>query len=125
MWTSRITGGLALSLLRDFEDTKDGRGLYFKLLDIYECRSNMEQVALMALEKVQNLQMKYNTNGGIPVFIAKFRDALNDLKDAKQPIPDVMAKLLFLQKIQDRDYVHIKDALMATPNNVDACMQRM
>ena len=26
MWTSRITGGLALSLLRDFEDSKDGRG---------------------------------------------------------------------------------------------------
>ena len=93
--------------------------LYFKLLDIYECKSNMEQVALMALQKLQDLRMTYNTNGGVPEFIVKFRDAMNDLKDAKQPISDVMAKSMFLQKIEDRDYIHIKDALMVTPDNLD------
>jgi hypothetical protein len=51
MWILRITSGLALSILRDFEDAKDGRGVYLKLLNIYECRSNMKQVALMALQK--------------------------------------------------------------------------
>lgn len=85
----------------------------------------MEQVALMALQKLQDLRMTYNTNGGVPEFIVKFRDAMNDLKDAKQPISDVMAKSMFLQKIEDRDYIHIKDALMVTPDNLDACMQRI
>jgi len=64
MWISRITSGLALSILRDFEDTKDGRGVYLKLLNIYECKSNMKQVALMALQKLQGLSLKYNTSGG-------------------------------------------------------------
>ena len=69
--------------------------------------------------------MTYNTNGGVPEFIANFKNAMNDLRDVRQPISDVMAKSIFLQKIQDRDYVHIKDALMATNDNVDICMQRM
>ena len=69
--------------------------------------------------------MAYNTNGGVPESIANFRNAMNDLRDSKQPISDVMAKSMLLQKIQDRGYVHIKDALMATNDNVDVCMQRM
>ena len=42
----------------------------------------MQQVALMALEKLQNMKMAYNTNGGVPEFIANFRNAMNDLRDA-------------------------------------------
>ena len=48
------------------------------------------------------------------MFITKFRDALNDLKDAKEPISDVLAKSMFLARIEDKDYRHIVDALMMT-----------
>ena len=85
----------------------------------------MQQIALMTMEKLQNMKMAYNSNGGVPEFIANFRNAMNDLRDARQPITDLMAKLMFLQKTQDRYYVHIKDALIATNDNVDVCMQRM
>ena len=114
-----------MSILRDYEDTKDGRGVYLKLLDIYECKSNMEQVALMALSKLQNLRWNYNTTGGVPVFIGQFRDTLNDLKDAKQPMSDVMAKSMFLGQIQDRDYTAIVDTLMDASVNFEGCMQRI
>ena len=125
MWTSRITAGLALSILRDFEKTKDGRGVYLKLLNIYECSSNKNQVATMALAKLTNLKMAYNSNGGAPVYISQFRDALNDLKDARYPIDDIMIKTMFLGKIQDKDYTHIVDALMVSSDHFEVCMQRI
>ena len=64
--------GLALSILRDFEDTRDGRGVYFKLLDIYEGKHNLEQVAIMAMTKLSKLNTTYNYQGGIPAFLTKF-----------------------------------------------------
>lgn len=81
VWMSRIK-----------EDKKDERGVNFKLKDIYECASNMKQVALMAMNKLSNLTMAYNTPGGVPVLIIKFRDLLNNLKDAGEPVSDIMAK---------------------------------
>src|SRR5687767_14366679 len=38
---------------------------------------------------------------------------------------DVMAKSLFLGKIQDRDYAHIVDMLMDSTHNLEHCMQRV
>ena len=77
--------GLALSILRNFEDLRDDRGVYFKLLDIYEGKHNLEQVALMSMTKLSNLNMTYNYPGGVPTFLTRFREALQDLRDAKQP----------------------------------------
>ena len=85
----------------------------------------MKQVAMMALQKLQSLSMGYNTTGGAPVFITKFRDTLNDLKDAKEPISEVMAKSMFLAKIQDNNYRHIVDALLITSDDLEVCMQRI
>src|SRR5215217_1448869 len=65
VWMSRITAGLALSILCDFEDEKDGRGVYFKLMDIYECASSMKQQALMAMTRMSALSLSYNTTGGV------------------------------------------------------------
>ena len=54
---SRIVSGLALSILGDYEDTRDGHGVYLKLLDIYEGKHNLEQVALMAMTKLSVIQL--------------------------------------------------------------------
>ena len=86
IWISRITSGLALSVLRTFEDKKDGRGAYMKFLEIYEGKHNLEQVALLALAKLSTMSLQYKAPGGVPAFIAKFRGALQDLKDAKEPV---------------------------------------
>src|SRR5687767_4259913 len=125
IFISRVTGGMALLIIRDFEATKDVRGIFMKFRDIYECASNVQQMALMAMQKLNNLTVAYNTNGGIPVFITKFRDNLNDLKDTGQTMHDVMAKSLFLGKIQDRDFAHIVDRLMDSTHSLEHCMQRV
>ena len=40
VFISRVTGGLVLLVICNFEDHKDGRGIYMKFRDIYECASN-------------------------------------------------------------------------------------
>ena len=92
IWISRVTGGLAMSILWDFEDTRDGRGVYLKLLNMYEGKHNTQQMALLAMVRLNSLFLNYNTTGGMPTFITKFRDALHDLKDAKEPLSDNIAK---------------------------------
>jgi hypothetical protein len=79
----------------------------------------------MAMQKISVLVLQYNTAGGAPIFITKFRDALNDLKDAQEPVSDVMAKSMFLSKIQDNNYRHIVDALLITNDNFEDCVQRI
>jgi hypothetical protein len=69
--------------------------------------------------------LTYNSTGGVPVFITKFRTILHDLKSAKGPISDVMAKSMFLSKIQDKDYIHIVDGLLNTNDNLEQVMQRI
>ena len=40
----------------------------------------------MAMTRLNNLYWGYNSSGGVPVFLTKFRDALQDLRDAQEPI---------------------------------------
>ena len=79
-------------------------------------------MAVMAIKNLNTLTLHYNTNGGVPVFITKFRDYLNDLRDAGQTMNDIMAKSMFLQKIQDIDYAHFVDGLMDSNHNLEHCM---
>src|SRR3954469_14889134 len=81
--------------------------------------------ATMAMGRLNSIQMMYNSPGGIPAFLTKFRDAIQDLKDAQNPISDVMAKSLLLSKVQDKSYSHIVDALMVSNDDVEECMQRL
>src|SRR5688500_9810152 len=116
---------MAQSIIHDFKATKDGRGIFMKFRNVYECASNVQQMALMAMQKLNSLTMTYNANGGVPAFITKFRNNLNDLNNAGQTMPDVMAKSMFLQKIKDRDYAHIVDMLMDSNHSLEVCMQRV
>ena len=104
------------------EDEKDGRGAYFKFLEIYEGKHNLEQVALLALAKLNSIPLQYKAPGGVPAFIAKFRGALQDLKDANEPVSDAMAKSMLLSKIKDRDYSHNVNTLIASNNDFVTCV---
>ena len=76
IWMSRITAGMALLILQEFENVRDGWGTYLKFLNVYEGKHIMRQMATMAITKLNSLQMNYNSPGGVPVFITKFRDAV-------------------------------------------------
>ena len=125
IWVSRVHSGLALTTLREYEDTKDGRGAYLKFLEIYEGKHNLEQVALLALAKLNSMSLQYKSPGGVPAFIAKFRGALQDLKEANEPVSDAMAKSMLLSKVKDRDYSHIVDILIASSDDFEACVTRL
>ena len=60
-------------------------------------------MAIMAMNKINKLYLNYNSSGGVPTYINNFREALQDLKDAQEPMSDVLAKSMFLSKIQDKD----------------------
>src|SRR5687767_13820606 len=56
----------------------------------------------------------------------KFRDALQGLKDVKEPVSDPMAKTMFLSKIQDKDYTAIKDILLTSHSDeFEECVTRI
>src|SRR5919112_6202809 len=116
---------MALSIIREFEAEKDGRGTYLKFLNVYEGKHNIRQMATIAMGRLNSIQMQYNSPGGIPALLTKFRDAIQDLKDVNNPISDAMVKSLLLSKVQDRSYSHIVDALMVSNDNVEVCMQRL
>src|SRR5687767_1643197 len=50
---------------------------------------------------------------------------LNNLRDAGEPMTNIMAKSVFLQKIRDRDYAHIVDTLVNNSHNLEQCMQQI
>ncbi len=122
VWVARITSGLAYTVIREFENEKDGRGVYLKLLQFYETKHNKRQMAIMAMNKLNKLYLNYNSSGGVPAYINNFREALQDLKDAQEPMSDVLAKSMFLSKIQDRDYRHIVDSLMSSNEGFEECV---
>ena len=94
-------------MIREFEDNKDGRGVYLKLLQFYETKHNKRQMVIMAMNKLNKLYLNYNSAESVPSFINQFREALQDLKDASEPMSNVLAKSMFLYKIQNKDYRHI------------------
>ena len=125
IWVSRIHSGLAYTVIREFEDDKDGRGVYLKLLQFYETKHNKRQMAIMAMNRLNKIYLNYNSAGGVPSFINQFREALQDLKDANEPMSDVLAKSMFLSKIQDKDYRHIVDGLMNSNDDFETSVTRI
>ena len=60
-------------------------------------------MAIMAMNKLNKLHLNYNSPGGVPTFVNQFRYALQDLKDAQDPMSDDMTNAMFLSKIHDKD----------------------
>src|SRR5687767_6735218 len=56
----------------------------------------------------------------------KFKDALQGLKDVKEPVSDPRAKTMFLSKIQDKDYTAIKNILISSHHDsFEDCVTRV
>ena len=54
IWTSRVSGE-SLTILREFEATQDGRAVWERFLQKFESVHNLEQVALQALKRLEDL----------------------------------------------------------------------
>ena len=126
IWTSRVYGSYPLQLIREYEDSKDGRAVYFAFLDHYESRNNLEQVGLMALDKLSSLQLTYRSQGGVAGYVTQFREDVLDLKDAGKPLDADMGKSMFLSSIKDRDYSTVIDSCIENPNmTLEDCIMKI
>src|SRR5687768_10640486 len=108
---------MVMSIVREFESTRDRRDTFLKFLNIYEGKHNISQMATMAMGRLKSIQMMYNSPKGIPTFLTKFRDVIQDNDSTNIPFSDVMAKSLLLSKVQDRSYAYIVDTLMVFNDN--------
>ena len=79
----------------------------------------------MAMNRLNKLYLTYNSSGGIPTFVNQFKECLQDLKDAEEPMSDILTKSMFLSKIQDRDYRHIVDNFMDINYNFEECVTQI
>ena len=82
MWTARVTGEYLLSIIWGYENKLDGRAVYLAFLDYYESANNKQVAAICATGRLELLVLTTNFPGGVPAFVAKFRDIIQDLKDA-------------------------------------------
>ena len=78
----------------------------------------------MVLTRFNHLFLIHNTTGNIPVFIIKFVDSLQNLRDANELVSDTLARSMFLSKTQNDIYRHIVDALMISSDEFEECVQK-
>ena len=98
---SRNVYVLVLSILRNYEKTRNGRGVYSNLFHIYVGIHNLEQIKHMTMTKLSILNMNYSYQGKIPVFLKRFRKVFQDSRNDKQPYSDIIAKFMLLFNIND------------------------
>ena len=60
----------------------------------------MDQVAFITMTKSNFLNMTNNYQGKVLAILTKFRKTLQNLRDAKQPYSNIMAKSMLLFKIK-------------------------
>ena len=94
IWSSRVFGSYPLGLIRQYENTKDGKGVYTAFMDYYESTDNLERAAVLAFDWMTNLQFNQNTHGGFPAFVMELRQIILDLEDAQLPMNGIFQKII-------------------------------
>ncbi len=115
IWSGRISGGSAMTVIRRYSHHSDGRGVFFCLIDEFESQQNLDGAAMIALRNIHSLKLVYK-GISVPEYISKFRDYLMDLEDAGQPMQDAMARTMVLQQVQDKNYSFIMDSALKDKN---------
>ena len=126
MWVNRIQDGYPLSIIRANEHTRDGRQVYLGLVTHFESKNNLDQLSLLTFNKLTELTYHYKYPGGLPKFLAKFRDLIMDLKDTGRDLEPDMIKSMFLSKILDKEYKHlVDDYINNTSLSFEDCAQNL
>ena len=94
------------------------------MLKHYESNTNLEQLALLTNNQMNDLQYTWKYPGGLPKFLLRFCDLSMDLHGAGKPMEDTNLKSLFLSKIKDNKYKHIVDSYIDNPHQgFEECAQ--
>ena len=126
IWTARVYGPHPVQILRQFENTTDGRGAYFAFLDYYESASNLDDASIIATNKLNNLVFTSSSTGGLPTFVNNFRQYVLDLEEAGKPMDAGFQRTLFLSKIQHKDYDVTKDLCLEDSSySITDCIHKM
>ena len=126
IWSARVYSTYPVQILRQFENSTDGRGAYLAFLDYYESNSNMEDASIIATNKLNNLVFTATSHGGLPTFVNKFCQYILDLEEAGKPIDAAFQRTLFLSKIQNKDYDITKDLCLEDSTfTISDCISKM
>ena len=106
-----LASGTALSRVRRFSQSKNGREAWLTLKNWFEDMGSQETIAKKALEVITTHKLTSNSHGGAELFLEKFENALQDLESISRPYNVSMAKINFLNNILDDAYVVVKDTL--------------
>ena len=95
---------------------------------VFDANALQIDKALLGLEKtlqklVEKNKLSQEKANEIRSNITK-GSVLQDLKDAQEPLSDVLARTMFLSKIHDKEYKHIVDTLMAD-DDFEQCVTRI
>ena len=66
IWVNRIIDGYPLAIIRAHEHTRNGRGIYLEMLNYYESKTNLENLALNTYNIMNDLQYTWKYPGGLP-----------------------------------------------------------
>ena len=106
-----LAKGTAIFKVQQFSEDSDGHSAWKSLCDWYEGQGSSDSMAMRAVNTLSGIRMTCDTRNGVEGYIAKFEEALQDLKETGHEWDDIMKKITFLSGIADPQYKH----LMTTP----------
>ena len=101
----------AVSRVKRYSKTKDGRGSWLALVDWYEGQGSTDALAKKALQIITSHKLTTKSYGGAELFMDKFEGVLQDLDDFGTPYDQRMAKINSLSNIEDDAYQITKETL--------------
>ena len=106
-----LAKGNALTKVKKFSDAQDGMASWSELVLWFENQGSIETQARKALTIINTHRLTANSFGGAELYLEKFESALQDLEEVGKPYDMAMAKINFLNNIQDEDYKIVKESL--------------
>ena len=112
VFTQKISGGPGILALRQYENTKDARAVYLKLVRNYESTTNLVVITQKCYTKINDLKLTTGFKRGAQSFVSQFQNAFLDLEyctNSKKE--DIEKKTMLLQAIIDPSFHSIRDTM--------------
>jgi hypothetical protein len=100
--------GIALHLVKKYEDDADGYLAYKHLYNHYQGHGNQQQYYNTLLTKIMSLSLTHTTHGGMDTYLGKFEELAQELALHGDPLSEAQKITMLLNGIKDRKYSHLK-----------------
>ncbi len=112
VFTQKLFGGPAILALRAYEDDKDARKVFLRLVQHYESTTNLMVISQKCHARIQSLKLHKSFRGGAQSFVTQLQNAFLDLEYCTGvPKNDLEKKTTLLLAIEDDNYHAIRDHL--------------